>query len=318
MTIRNWLATVLLMGLVLVPGCRRGYDQSTPEAVLQSAKQMVEKGDADLLPRLIYADSARMRQLLDELGVVLGSLQELGKAVQKAYPEEIESLRIEAENSAKQGDASGFIARLAGQASQQMSAGRQQLPFGPANRAGRNSAAGSTRAAGGAGGSGAAGAGGADPDAMRKMFDNAMKELFADPYGWIAANEGRLTAQQLADDRAAILWDGKPVLGIGLTMQKADDDKWYIVLPLNAPGIGQIMPKSDESWEIMGSLMAVMDNMLRDLTSDVKRGKARKLDELATLAGEKAFIPAVMVFFAYSKAIEAERKAAREVAKPPA
>jgi len=300
MAIRNWLATVLLVGLVFSPGCRRGYDQSTPEAVLQSAKQMVEKGDADLLPRLIYADSTRMRQLLDELGVVLGSLQELGKAVQKAYPEEIESLRIEAENSAKQGDASGFIARIAGQASQQMNAGRRQLPFGPASRGG-----------------GAAGNATPDPDAMRKMFDNAMKELFADPYGWIAANEGRLTAQQLADDRAAVLWDGKPVLGIGLTMQKADDDKWYIVLPLNAPGIGQVMPKSDESWEIMGSLMAVMDNMLRDLTSDVKRGKARKLDELATLAGEKAFIPAVMVFFAYSKAVEADRKAARETVKPP-
>lgn len=302
MAIRNWLAFLLLCTVTVGAGCRRGYDQSTPDAVLQSAKQMVEKGDADLLPNLIYADSTRMRQLLDELGIVLGSLQELGKAVQKAYPEEIEALRREAEESAKQGDASGFIARMAGQASQQMTAGRGQFGLGRPNRP-----------AAGASGSGGA----ADPDAMRKMFDNAMKELFADPYGWIAANEGRLTAQQLADDRAAVLWDGKPVLGIGLTMQKADDDKWYIVLPLNAPGIGQVMPKSDESWEIMGSLMAVMDNMLRELTSDVERGKARQLDELATLAGEKAFIPAVMVFFAYSKAVEADRKAAREAVKPP-
>ncbi len=146
------------------------------------------------------------------------------------------------------------------------------------------------------------------------MFNNAMKELFADPYGWIAANETRLTAQQVTDDRAAVLWDNKPLFGIGLNMQKAEDDKWYIVLPLNAPGIGNFMPKTEESWEIAGSLLAVMDNMLRDLETDVKKGRAKRLDDLAKLAGEKAFIPAVMVFFAYSKSVEVEKKAAKAAA----
>ncbi len=90
---------------------------------MQTAKKMVEKGDADRLPDLIYADSKHMRELLDQLGIVMGSLQDLGRAVQRAYPDEIEKLKREAEESAKKGDASGFIARLAGQAGQQMAAG---------------------------------------------------------------------------------------------------------------------------------------------------------------------------------------------------
>jgi hypothetical protein len=298
---RRYFLVVAVM-VATMAGCRRGYDQSTPQAVLQTAKKMVEKGDADRLPELLYADTPQMRQLLDDLGIVLGSLQDLANAVQKAYPEEIDELKKQAEESAKQGDASGFLMRIAGQASQQAGAGKS---------GGRRP----LRLNVGAGGPGVAGQ--SDPEAMRGMFDNAMKELFADPYGWIAANETRLTAQQIADDRAAILWDGKPVLGIGLTMQKDVDDRWYVVLPLNAPGVGQFMPKTPESWEIMGSLMTVFDNMLQDLTTDVRRGRAARLDDLARMAGEKAFLPAVMVFFAYSKSIEVERKAAREAAKPP-
>lgn len=283
---------VLVAFIAVLGGCRRGYDQSSPDAVLQTAKKMVQNGDASRLPELIYADNKKMRQLLEEVGVVMGSLQELGKAVQKAYPEEIAKLKAEAEESAKKGEAPSFISRMAGQATQQM---------GGVGRLGRR--AGNTTGEP------------VDPDAMRKTFDNAMKEVFADPYGWIASNETRLTAQTVADDRAVLLWDGKPVLGIGLTMQKSDDDKWYIVLPTSAPGISSFMPKSEESWEIMGNLMDVFDNMLHDLTKDVKSGKARKLENLATMAGEKAFFPAVMVFFAYSQAIEADKKAARQAAK---
>jgi hypothetical protein len=278
----------LFAAIFALAGCRRGYDQSSPQAVLQAAKLMVAKGDADRLPDLIYADSKKMRQLLDELGVVLGSLQDLGRAVQKAYPDEIEKLKKEAEASAKNGEATSFISRMMGQASQQMGGG----PFGRRNKNGQPPA---------------------DPDAAQKMFNNAMKELFADPYGWIAANETRLTVQSVADDRAALLWDGKPALGIGLAMQRGDDDKWYLVLPTSAPGFAQVMPRSEETWEIMGSLMDVFDNMLKDLAKDVKTGKARRLDDVAKLAGEKAFLPAVLVFVAYGKAMEAEKKAAKTV-----
>jgi hypothetical protein len=54
------------------------------------------------------------------------------------------------------------------------------------------------------------------------------------------------------------------------------------------------------------------------LTKDVTSGRAAHLDDLARLAGEKAFLPAVMVVFAYGKSVEVERKAAREAAQGPA
>lgn len=282
----RWLLGALLGLLAFLGGCRRGdFPQDTPDAVLATARKMVQEKRADLLPNLIYADSKDMRKLLDQFGQTLGSLQDLAFAVNKAYPDEIAKLQEEAEAAAKNGQATSFIQKMVGQASQGGGGRRRrgQPPAVPAP--------------------------GGDDD-PRKAFNNAAKELFADPYGWLTKTEGRLTTQTIADDTAAILWDGKPVFGVGL-MMKQEKGKWYVVLPTNAPGLGQVMPKSPETWEIMGGLLEVFDNALTDLTKDVKKGRCKRLEDVASKAGEKAFVPAVMVFFAYSQAMEAEKKEAK-------
>jgi hypothetical protein len=274
------LLVVLGLGFLSVAGTRfllhQDYPQGTPEEVLASARKMIENGDAHRLPDLVYADTPQMRGLLNELGQVLGSLQDLATQVAAAYPDEIAALTAQAEAAAKSGQATSFIQRLAGEASANM---------GRRGRDRRN----------------------ADPAAMRKLFDNAAKEVFADPYGWLARSEGRITVQTLTSDTAAILWDKKPVFGVGLMMRESEGS-WYISLPTNMPVVSRAMPKSEESWMIMGNLMDVFDNTIKDLTKDVRSGKIAKLDDLARKAGEKAFIPAAITVFAFSKAMEAERK----------
>jgi hypothetical protein len=86
------------------------------------------------------------------------------------------------------------------------------------------------------------------------------------------------------------------------------------MLPTNVPGVSKVLPKSKETWAIMGNLMDVFDNMIRDLTRDVRAGKARRLEDLGHMAGEKAFVPAVLVFFSYGRALDAEKKEAKAAA----
>ena len=280
----------LLVALVPVGGCSDEYSQNTPDDVLVTARTMIKNGDARRLTNLIYADSKDMRKLLNQFGQTLDALQDLALSVQKAYPEEIAKLKAEAEAAAQNGQASSFISKLMSQSQigqpRRRNRGQGQPPAQPPG----------------------------DPDEMRAVFDNALKEVFADPYGWLAKSEGRLTTQSIADDRAAILWDGKPVFGVGL-MMRLDQGKWYLELPTYAPGVSQIMPKSAEGWEILGGLLQVFDNTFTDLATDVKKGKCKRLDELAGKAGEKMFLPAAMVVFAYSQLVEADRKAAKEAAK---
>lgn len=264
------------------------YDQDSPEQVLVSARKMVQEGHADHLTDLLYADSKEMRGLLDQVGGLLGDLQSLAMAVQKAYPKEVQKLESEAAEAAKSGNASGFLQKAMGQ----MGQARRRRGATPDN-----------------------------PEEMQHTFDNAFKELFADPYGWLQKSEGRLSVQHVSDDTAAVMWDGKPAFGVGLLM-KEEKGRWYVMLPTGAPGVGSILPKTKEGWEILGEMVQVFDNMVTDLTDDVKKGRCKHLDEVASKAGEKAFLPAVMVFFAYGKYMDAERPpgdqgARRGKPKPP-
>jgi hypothetical protein len=266
------LAASLLLGAA--SACSH-YPQDTPEAVVAAAKEMVKTGHADHLPDLIYAENKDMRALLSKLGEVMGSLQDLGLAVQKQFPEEISELRAQAEEAAKKGEASNFLQKMTGQ---MMGGGRRNRrnPIDPQQG-----------------------------DQMRSTMDLLMKEVFADPYGWLAESEGRLTVTRanMPDDMAALQWDAKPVLGVGLTM-KQDGGKWYVQLPIPQ----SVMPKSADTWEILGAGLDVVDHMLIDLKKDVTSGRITHLEQLASQAGEKAFLPAALCVLAFEKVRQSERK----------
>jgi len=58
------------------------YTLDTPEDTLDSAKRMVETGEAQRLVELIYAETPEQRSLLGQAGRLLGALQDLGDIVQ--------------------------------------------------------------------------------------------------------------------------------------------------------------------------------------------------------------------------------------------
>jgi len=280
--VRALLAVVLSGALLLsASGCRRTYAQDTPEAVLASAKQMVKDGQARHLTDLVYADSPQMRELLNDTGHVFAALQRLADSVQKKYPQEIEKLRDEAEAAAKKGEATSLLQRLG-----------SSMNGGPRRRGGRG-----------------AGEGGGPPnDQQQEQFNRLFRDLFANPYAFLEDQQGRLSVKQVTDDTAAVLWDAKPLLGVGLTM-KRENDRWYVVLPTSMPPLSRVMPKSDDGWQILGEMMGMVTNLFDDLNDDVVSGKAAHLDDLARLAGDKAFLPAAMIMIAYGKTMEEEKKA---------
>ena len=87
---------VLLTVAAWAGGCEE-YSQDSAQAVVQSARQMVTEGRADRLPTLIYAESKRERRVLREVGSLLGHVQDLAVAVNKAFPAEVAALRARAE-----------------------------------------------------------------------------------------------------------------------------------------------------------------------------------------------------------------------------
>lgn len=271
------MVTLWFIVLATFAGCEdtSRYSQTTPEATIATARLMVEEGRAKRLGDLIYAENADMRTFLTRTGVFLGNLQKLGNAVQTKFPNDVAKLKADLEDASKQGKATTLFGQLAQQA---MPRGRRPNM---------------------------------DTTQARDAFDDAIKSILADPYSFLRESETRLTTEYLTDDSVSLRWDAKPIMApIGMRMKLADDAKWYFALPTNIPGASAFLPKTKEEYEILGGLIEVFDNMVLDLIKDVEQGRVTSLDSLARTAGEKAFLPAVMVMFAYSKGVEQRTKGA--------
>lgn len=270
-----WMA--IAMSAFGLVGCGESYSQSSPDAVLKSLEKMVKAGEVERVSKLLYAENPEMRALLTRLGKTLGSLQEVSEAIARKYPGEVAAIKARAEEAAKNGEAAGLIARM-----------MPERGRGKERRSRQE-----------------------QEDRMKMLF----QELFADPYGWIANNQGRLTTVEIADDMAAIQWDGKPILPpIGMVMKK-DGGKWFIVLPTNVPGLSTVMPRNDDEFKVFGKLLKVFDNALADVKKDVDSGACASLDDVAALTGRKIFPAMMLAFIAYGNLIEEREREAREQKK---
>lgn len=269
------LMVAMVAGLfVLVPRWRerpREYAHDTPERLVDSFATMVETGEVDRIPELIWAEDEAMRQALRQLGATLLELRLLAETVNEAFPEEVRQLRRQAEEAAERGEATSLLGRLGNSAMQ----GRRNR-----GRAGRSNTG----------------------DAINL----AVRDLLANPYGTLDDARERLSVLEINEGFGGLMWDGQMVLppfGLSVKQDEADGD-WYIVLPLDLPFVTRYRPRTEEQWFIAGALMQAWRNAAADLREGVETGAIRSLDELASELGATAGPPTVLIGLAYSKQFE--------------
>jgi hypothetical protein len=143
----------------------------------------------------------------------------------------------------------------------------------------------------------------AETRARDQQFQDFTTRIFADPFGWLDSGAARLSVERIADDAAVIKFDKDPILGGVFTIRQYDG-RWWFVLPLNLPGVNAYTPQTRNEWAIVASLIKVIDTAMAELRDDVKAGKAANVQRVSELAGEKAFIPAAIVFVMYGKEMD--------------
>ncbi|MBL8763979.1 MAG: hypothetical protein JNM07_06895 [Phycisphaerae bacterium] len=289
-----WGRAVAVLGcvcLVSLGACEKRveYSQATADDALQSAIRMVKDRRAARLADLVYAESPDMRAMLGRMGDLLGSVQGLAAAIQERFPKDVEALKqraiAEAANASNAGAAPGGL-------------------FAMFQRPRRSGGAGG----GSEGGGEAEGGGGERGDDGQRLFEATAQSVLADPYGWIERNAARLSTVGVSDDLAAVLLDGKPILPpLGVTM-RLEAGKWYVVLPLNLPPVNQYVPRRQREWQMLGLLMKAWQNAIIEMTSEVNSGKVASIEELASGAGEKLFIPTGIWFVGYAREMDVRRR----------
>jgi len=291
----TWLSSRLLATIVAVvlTACSQepAYSQSSPEATITTANEMVRRGDAKLPVTLVYSEDDNMKKCLNRLGHALGRLQDLAKELERAFPAEVAKLREDAKKEAASGGSQG-LARLFGGGGQRV---RDQAKRA-ADAANRNSPAGSNAT---------------DP------FTAVLTRLFTSPYEVLEDERNNLSAIKLDDKTYTLLYKNGPIVpGVALAIRKDDrDGRWYFVIPTDLPVLKGYFFKSDEAWRTYTGLVATFDNIVKDLIDDVRQGKVKNLNDTARVAGEKAFTSLPFAFIAIDRLTAAERKKAG-LAKP--
>lgn len=267
-------AGIGLGAVFLAPEQKKQYDRSTPDEVLEAARDMVVNGEAERLTELLYADSSEMEELYARLGGVLGKLQDFAVAINEQFPDDIEDARAAVTAAAESGRGMSLFEQ-----------------FNPANQGRRGRPSGE----------------------QEETINLLLQTIAADPYAWLTETEGRLSYQYIDDERVAVLWDNKPIFPpFGLVMRQ-DQGQWAVVLPLKSiPMASRFLPQTEDEYSIWGSLLQMVENVLVDLETDVVSGKMTSLDALARRTGEKAVIPMGMGMIAYNKALQERRKRERE------
>lgn len=284
--------TIAAMAIMLTACEKNPYSQKTPEDLIRTASLMVKNGDVSQLPNLIYADNKDMRAVLNRLGSLCGNAGALAIELQAKFPNEVAKLQADAQQAAAEGRPSSLLGQMMNQAGGNSVQTRRRRPqeINPG-----------------------------EVKVQQDEFQMGMVRLFTDPFSMLQEAEGKLSVTPIDNTTVAILYDDKPVMfPIGMTMKKSTDGRWYVVLPTNLPVAGEYMPRNHAEYSIVGSLIRALDNAVIDLRKDVIAGSLRDLDEVSRRAGEKAFVPAVGIFFAYSRAIEAREKAPKPDPTKPA
>ncbi len=278
------ISLVLLVGLGITAWVSawppRPYPASTPEEMLDSMTAMVTAGEAGRLPELIEiappddttTDRERMADLYIRLGRVLEAAGDLTDTAADQFEPEIVQLREEIER----GEVPSLMGSLADAA--RSSGGGVNLGFG-----------------GGPQG--------------RETASRSVAALLVDPYRQLAEGRDRITTTPIDADTVALLWDGYPAIPpFGLLVRRQDDGVWKLVPPTQIPMIQRVLPRTESEYQIWGSLLATLENLLVDLEKGVRSGRIKSIEGLASKAIESAIVPMGMVMMAYGNAVQERDK----------
>lgn len=254
---------------------KKNYPQSSPDDVIKAAVAMVKNGETARLPNLIYAEGPEMRFVLNQLGKLLQSMQELSKAAAVQFPDEFAKLQADALAAAADPKNKSLLT--------QVMVGLD----GPSQGSTRQPSADDVRA--------------------------AFSALLADPYGWIERNSSRLTTLKTSDETASVLFDGEPAIPVVGLPLKMDKGRWYVYLPVTTPPLSNVMPRSRQQWSILASVIKVVDNAVIDLTADVQRGNVASLKNLVDKFQEKVLFPVAIAFAAYGKELDVRGRVDRRL-----
>jgi hypothetical protein len=128
-------------------------------------------------------------------------------------------------------------------------------------------------------------------------FGPLVERAVTDPFAFLDESRPKLTAEDLGDGTAALLYDGNPVAG-GFVALVETGDGWRVTVPIELVQSNQYWPQTRHEWAVLASLLLGIENSLTMFESELDAGKFRNLDQaserVGRLLGESVIVQSVI------------------------
>jgi len=128
-------------------------------------------------------------------------------------------------------------------------------------------------------------------------FGPVVERAVTDPFAFLDEARPKLTAEDLGDGTAALLYDGDPVAG-GFVALLETDDGWRVTVPIELVQSNEFWPQTRHEWAVVASLLLGVENSLTMFEDELDAGKFKSLDQaserVGRLLGESVIVQSVI------------------------
>ena len=110
-------------------------------------------------------------------------------------------------------------------------------------------------------------------------------KFLADPFGFISEQREKLTAEDMGDGTAALLYEDEPIFEGAVTLVETDDG-WKFAVPLDTMRGSEYFPDTREEWSILASLLLTMENAMIDFEDELDAGKFKTMRAASERVGQ--------------------------------
>jgi hypothetical protein len=128
-------------------------------------------------------------------------------------------------------------------------------------------------------------------------FGPIVERAVTDPFAFLDESRPKITAEDLGDGTAALLYDGNPVAG-GFVALVETDDGWRVTVPIELVQSNEYWPQTRHEWAVVASLLLGIENSLTMFEDELDAGKFKTLDQaserVGRLLGESVIVQSVI------------------------
>jgi hypothetical protein len=120
--------------------------------------------------------------------------------------------------------------------------------------------------------------------AGRPDIGEILTGFMVDPFRFLKDGRDRLTAEDLSDGTAALLWDDEPVFGGVISMVETGDG-WKFTFPAEVAQGSDFWPQTRQEWAVVAAMMLGIENSLEDFERELDGNSFRSLQQASERVG---------------------------------